>query len=57
MTFLGERKTLGIFILCWAWAEIADIKVIFDHPHREMQWMHIRIICIVLILGILLIRS
>jgi hypothetical protein len=57
MTFLGEKKALGIFLLCWTWAGIADTKVLYEHPQGTSQGMHIRNIFILLLLGPLLIRS
>lgn len=57
LTGLGERKALGIFLLCWTWAGIADTKILYDHPQGRNQWMHIRNILILLVLGPLLIRS
>ncbi|KAL4867589.1 hypothetical protein BDV12DRAFT_198010 [Aspergillus spectabilis] len=57
LTLLGERKALGIFLLCWTWAGIADTKILFEHPHGQSQGMHIRNIFILLVLGPLLIQS
>lgn len=57
LTLLGERRALGIFLLCWTWAGIADTKILCEHPHGQSQGMHIRNILILLVLGPLLIRS
>lgn len=57
MTFLGERKVLGIFLLCWTWAGIADSKLLYEHPHGHNVGLHVRNIFILLILGPLLIAS
>jgi len=57
LTFLGERKALGIFLLCWTWAGIADTKIVYEHPHGQFEGMHIRNIFILMVLGPLLIRS
>ena len=57
MTFLGERKILGIFLLCWIWAGIADSKLLYEHPHGHKVGEHMRNCFILLVLGPLLIRS
>ncbi|KAJ5242269.1 uncharacterized protein N7469_000596 [Penicillium citrinum] len=57
MIILRERMVLGIFLMCWSWAGIADTKVLYAHPKGTNQAMHIRNTVIVLILGPLLIQS
>ncbi|KAK3382211.1 hypothetical protein B0T24DRAFT_3689 [Lasiosphaeria ovina] len=57
LTLLGERRTLGIFLLCWSWAGIADTKILYEHPRGQDKWMHVRNILILWTLGPLLIRS
>jgi hypothetical protein len=57
MTLLGERKVLGVFLLCWMWAGFADTKVLFQHPQGEKHGVHIQNTVFLLILGSLLIRS
>ncbi|KAK8045574.1 hypothetical protein PG993_005598 [Apiospora rasikravindrae] len=57
MLLLGERKSLGVFFLCWTWAGIADTKVLFDHPKGTKLGVHIRNIVILIVLGALLIGS
>ncbi|KAK6858837.1 hypothetical protein PG995_004690 [Apiospora arundinis] len=57
LTLLGERKTLGIFLLCWTWAGIADTKVLYEHPKGENLGIHIRNIVILSILGPLMILN
>jgi len=57
MTFLGEKKVLGIFLLCWTWAGIADSKLLYEYPHGYKVGLHIRNVVILLILGPLLIVS
>ncbi|KAK7932509.1 hypothetical protein PG985_003221 [Apiospora marii] len=57
MTLLGEQKDLGIFLLCWTWAGIADMKVLYNHPKGEEAdiGVNIRLIGILGVLGALLI--
>lgn len=57
LTLLGERRVLGIFLLCWTWAGIADAKIIYEHPDGRDLGMHIRAIIIFLVLGPLLLQS
>ena len=57
MTFLGEKKVLGVFLLCWTWAGIADSKLLYEHPHGQKVGMHVRNILILSVLGPLLMRS
>ncbi|KAK7942451.1 uncharacterized protein PG986_011564 [Apiospora aurea] len=57
MSLLGERRSLGIFLLCWTWAGIADTKVLYDHPKGTKLGVHARNIVILTILGPLLIVS
>ncbi|KAH8597602.1 hypothetical protein B0O99DRAFT_739604 [Bisporella sp. PMI_857] len=56
MTLLGERKALGIFLLCWTWAGIADTKLLYENGGQD-QFMHMRNIAILTVLGPLLIKS
>lgn len=57
LTILGERWVLGVFLLCWTWAGIADTKILYDHPLGESKGMHIRNIFILSVLGPLLIKA
>ncbi|KAI3318556.1 hypothetical protein HD806DRAFT_540168 [Xylariaceae sp. AK1471] len=57
MILLGERKILGIFFICWAWAGVADTKILLEHPQGTNRGIHARNTVILLILGPLLIRS
>ncbi|KAI0188234.1 hypothetical protein F4808DRAFT_443171 [Astrocystis sublimbata] len=50
-----ERKVLGIFLLCWTWAGIADTKVLFEHPQGTNTAAHMRNIVLLLVIGSLLI--
>nr|POF02478.1 hypothetical protein CFP56_58109 [Quercus suber] len=57
MTMMGERKVLGVFVTCWAWAGVADCKILFQHPQGRNRVKHMVNTVVVLILGPLLIRS
>ncbi|KAF2238268.1 hypothetical protein EV356DRAFT_529265 [Viridothelium virens] len=57
LTFLGERKLLGIYLLCLTWTGIADIKILYEHPQGQKMWGHISNIFILWILGPILINS
>lgn len=57
MILLGERRPLGIFLLCWTWAGIADTKVLYEHPKGTNIPVHVRNIVILSVVGPLLILS
>ncbi|KAL4987321.1 hypothetical protein BDW68DRAFT_177925 [Aspergillus falconensis] len=57
MILLREKKMLGIFLICWSWAGIADTKVLLAHPQGTNKGIHIRNTVILLILGPILILS
>ena len=57
MTLLGEKKVLGIFLLCWSCAGVADSKVLYEHPQGSAVGMHVRNVFVVWVLGPLLIVS
>nr|POE70854.1 hypothetical protein CFP56_74306 [Quercus suber] len=57
MAFMGERKVLGVFITCWAWAGVADCKILLQHPEGQNRVKHLINTIVVLILGPMLIRS
>lgn len=47
----GQRRTLGMFLTCWAWAGVADTMVLMRHPPATNVAMHARNTAILLILG------
>ncbi|KAF2111962.1 hypothetical protein BDV96DRAFT_649330 [Lophiotrema nucula] len=57
LVYMGERKALGVFLICWTWAGIADTKLLIEHPRGEKALVHVRNIFVLAILGPLLIRS
>ncbi|KAF7162472.1 hypothetical protein CNMCM5623_007763 [Aspergillus felis] len=56
MTYLQERRLLGIFFLCWSTAGMSDTKLLLEHPRGQKIGMHIRNTCVLLVLGPLLIK-
>ncbi|KAL2169146.1 hypothetical protein VTG60DRAFT_6386 [Thermothelomyces hinnuleus] len=56
MTYLKERRLLGIFFLCWSTAGMADTKLLLEHPRGTKVLMHVRNTCVLLVLGPLLIK-
>ena len=55
LLFLRERLALGVFLVCWTWAGIADTKILYEHPHGTNIAVHVRNGMILLVLGTLLI--
>jgi hypothetical protein len=57
MIAMGERRLLGVFLTCWAWAGIADTMLLMQHPSGRNVAMHARNTIILLILGPFLVWS
>lgn len=57
MTYLGERKVLGIFLICWMAAGLSDTKLLLGHPRGQRVGLHVQNTIGLLVLGTLLIRS
>ncbi|KAI2613412.1 hypothetical protein GGR54DRAFT_615742 [Hypoxylon sp. NC1633] len=55
LLLLRERRVLGIFIICWCWAGVADTKILYEHPQGTNLTAHIRNTIILLVTGTLLI--
>lgn len=35
LTYDGQRRALGILIMCWSFAGLADISILARHPRSE----------------------
>ncbi|KAJ4389515.1 hypothetical protein N0V93_006985 [Gnomoniopsis smithogilvyi] len=51
MILTGQRKSLGVFLTCWAWAGISDTMILVQHPQGTNVAMHACNTAILLILG------
>ncbi|KAH9892258.1 hypothetical protein F4778DRAFT_784623 [Xylariomycetidae sp. FL2044] len=49
--YLRERLALGVFLVCWAWAGIADTLIVYKHPRGVNYGIHMRYTAIIVVLG------
>jgi hypothetical protein len=52
----GDKRTLGMFMICWAWAGVADCMILLRHPDGENRTMHMVNTVLAPTFGILLLR-
>jgi hypothetical protein len=51
MILMDQRKILGVFLTCWAWAGVADTMLLVRHPPATNVAMHARNTIMLLLLG------
>lgn len=53
----GDKRMLGMFMICWAWAGVADCMILWRHPDGQNVTKHMVNTVLAPTFGILLIRS